>query len=94
MSIFLRSKMAAAEETRGRGAGQRVAGLGRFFFFFTSSELRDRSMLPLQSHFCLGRSWALRYDQERDNKKTSLPMKNGEKFMESKTGLQSSADRS
>ena len=29
------------EEIRGRDAGQRVAGLGRTFFFFTCSELRD-----------------------------------------------------
>ena len=75
------------EETRARGADQRVAGLGRNFFFHLfrlRSTSEYQSVALAKSFLSLGRSWALRYDQE--NEKTSLPINNGEEFMESKTG--------
>ena len=65
-------------------------------FFFTCSELRDwltskyQSVVLAKSFLSLGRSWTLRYDQESE--RTSLPINNGEKFMESKTDLLSSTD--
>ena len=40
---------------------------------FVIERRRSISQLPLQNLSSLGRSWALRYDQESENKKTSLP---------------------
>ena len=83
------------EETQGRGADQRLAGLGRNFIFhlFGASRLMDVGVsvscpckvIPL-SRTKLG------YDQESEKTSLSLPINNGEKFMEFKTGLQSSTD--
>ena len=88
---FLRSKKAARrlEAAAPPKESQALAAI-----FFTCSKLRStleyQSVTPAESFLSLGRSWALRYDQE--NEKTSLSIDNCEKFMKSKTGLQSSTD--
>ena len=75
-----------------------------FAVLFSSSPvwsfLIDRRRSISQLATCLAKSFlsraklGFRYDQESENKKTSLPMSNGEKFVEFKTGVQSSTDRS
>ena len=67
-------------------------------FFLHSSQLRDRSTSGYQSvtlakSFLSGWSWTLRYDQESENKDKVAHKKWGQ-FMETKTGLRSSTDRS
>ena len=64
------------EETWGRGTGQWEAGLCHTFFSspvpsFVSDRRRRIRQLPLQSHSSLGRSCALKYDQESENKKAT-----------------------
>ena len=86
-----------SEEIQGCGADQRLASLGRNYFFhlFGASQLMDVGVsvscpckvIPL-SRTKLG------YDQESEKTSLSLSINNGEKFMGSKTGLQSSTDRS
>ena len=86
------------EETWGRGAGQPAARLCRTFFFFTVPSFaidrrRGISQSHLQSHSSQDEVGL--WDMIKKVKtKTSLPIKNGEKFMETKTGLRSSTDRS
>ena len=79
-SVFL-SRFFAVENG---GEETRVAGIGCTFFFTCSRASRLIDVGVLVSCPCkviplsLGRSWALRYDQESE--KTSLPINNGEKF--------------
>ena len=65
--------------------------------FFSSSINVGASIswqLALAKSFLFRTKLGLRYDQESENKKTSLPMNNGEKFVEFKTCVQRSTDRS
>ena len=97
---FLRSKM-AARKLEAAAPTNELPVLGRNFFF-TCWELRNWSTSKNQS-VVLAKSFLFlslsdevglggRYDQESEKK--SLPISNGEIIMESKTGLQSSMDRS
>ena len=74
---FLRSKMAARRLEAAAPASEKQAFAALFFSSPVPSFAIDRcwsiSQLPLQSHSSFGRSWALRYDQESENKKTCLP---------------------
>ena len=95
---FLRSKMAARRRKAAAPVKEKQALAALFFSSPVPSFAIDRrwsiSQLPLQSHSesSLGRSWALRYRSRKWKQKVAL--NNGEKFMESKTGLHSSTDRS
>ena len=99
-SIFLRSKMAARrlEATAPANESQALDVL----FFFTCWTTASRSIdvgasiscqLALANSFLSRMKLGLRYDQESENKKTSFPINNGEKFVEFKAGVQSSTDR-
>ena len=81
MSIFCGRKWRRGD-SRPRRRPTRSRPLPHFFSSpvssFAINRRRGISQLPLQSHFSLGRRWALRQDQESENKRTSLPMKNGE----------------
>ena len=74
---FLWSKMAARRLEATAPANKKQALLHFFFLHLVPSIAIDRrrgiSQLPLQSHSSLGRSWALSFDQESANEKTSLP---------------------
>ena len=86
------------EETRGRGAGQREVGLCRTFFF-TSFELGDQSTLGYQS-VTLAKSFLSRTKMgfeirsRKWKQKDKFAHEKWGKFMETKTGLRSSTDRS
>ena len=97
LSIFCGRKWRRGD-SRPRRRPMRSRPLPHLFFSspvpsFAIDRRRRIRQLPLQSS-SLGRSWALRCDEESQNKKASVAVNNGENFMESKTGLQSSTDRS
>ena len=78
---FLRSKMAARRLEAVAPANKKQAFATLFsspVSSFAINRRRGISQLPMQSHSSLGQRWALRLDQESENKKTSLSMKNGE----------------
>ena len=89
------------EETRGRGAGQWEAGLCRTFFFSTSFELRDQSTSGYQSvtlanakSFLSRTKMGFEIRSRKWKQKDKFAHEKWGKFMETKTGLRSSTDRS